>query len=113
MKKFKMFYMLIIAFVCLSSSAFALPTAKVNDFKIIHQTSTIQAHSSYAKLNKLSDSALKATVTSPEGGDYVTVKTGTMDLRDGNTRVYLLKQRGFGDLSIPYDNVDTSYHYDF
>ena len=50
----------------------------------------------------------------PAQGDYITVKAGAFDLRDGNTRVYILRQRGFGTLVVPYDEIDTTVkYYDF
>jgi hypothetical protein len=100
--------------LAMSASAFAAKTAKISDFKLIHPEATIKAHSSYAKLNALTDDELKKTVTSPTQSDYITVKAGTLDLRDGNTRVYILKQRGYGTLVVPYDEIDTSVkYYDF
>lgn len=92
----------------------AMKTGKVNDFVLIHPVTTIKSHSSYIKLNKLSDSDLKKTVLSPKENDYITVKKGTKELRDGNTRIYILKQRGLGTLVIPYDEIDTGFKfYDF
>jgi hypothetical protein len=100
--------------IAMAGPALAAQTAKISDFKLIHPETTIKAHSSYAKLNALSDDELKKTVMSPAQSDYITVKAGTMDLRDGNTRVYILKQRGFGTLVVPYDEIDTSVkYYDF
>lgn len=86
-------------------------TAKISDFVIIHSESVILASSSYAALNKLTDADLKKTVQTPQGGDFVTVKAGTKDLRDGNTRVYLLKKRGYGTLVVTFDEVDTGYRF--
>lgn len=86
-------------------------TAKISDFIPLHSEATTKASSSYAKLSKLSDTDLKRTVTNPEGGDLITVKAGTKSLRDGNTRVYLLKQRGFGAMVVTYDEVDTSFKF--
>ena len=89
-------------------------TAKISEFKLIHTEATIKSNASYAKLNKLSDADLKKTVIAPEQGDFITVKKGTRDLRDGNTRVYILLQRGFGTLVVPYDELDSSItFYDF
>ena len=100
--------------LAMSGTAFAAKTAKISDFKLIHPETTIKAHSSYAKLNALSDADLKKTVMTPAEGDYITVKAGTFDLRDGNTRVYILRQRGFGTLVVPYDEIDTTVkYYDF
>ncbi|EKT4520762.1 hypothetical protein JE950_002420 [Flavobacterium psychrophilum] len=90
-----------------------LKTAKVKDFILCHKEATILASSSYTTLNKLTDDQLKKACSSPADGNYVTVKVSTYNLRDGNTRIYLLKKRGFGDFSIPYDEVDTGSVCDF
>ena len=96
----------------LSTQAFAvLKYAKVNDFILIHPPSTIEQYSGYKKMSQMSDYELQNTVKNPAAGDYVTVKHGTMSLRDGNTRVYLLKKRGYGTMVIPYDELDTSVSY--
>jgi hypothetical protein len=86
-------------------------TAKISDFILIHSETVIKSGSSYANLSKMSDADLKKTVQSPQNGDFITVKAGTKSLRDGNTRVYLLKQRGFGALVVTYDEVDTGYRF--
>jgi hypothetical protein len=86
-------------------------TAKISDFILIHSEAVIKSGSSYANLSKMSDADLKKTVQTPQNGDFITVKAGTKSLRDGNTRVYLLKQRGFGALVVTYDEVDTGYRF--
>jgi hypothetical protein len=90
-----------------------LKTAKVKDFIICHKESTITSSSSYTTLNKLTDDQLKKTCTAPDDGNFVTVKMGIFNLRDGNTRIYLLNKRGFGDFSISYDEIDTGNVCDF
>ena len=88
-------------------------TAKISDFKIIHSEATIKTDKTwkYLELNALSDADLKKTVLTPVQGDFITVKKGTMDLRDGNTRVYILMKRGFGSLVVTYDTLETSVKY--
>ncbi len=103
------------AAILLAATAVANPamaaTAKISDFILIHTEAVIKSGASYARLSKMTDAQLKATVTAPEGGDYITVKAGTLSLRDGNTRVYLLRQRGFGTMVVTYDTVDTGYRF--
>jgi hypothetical protein len=112
---FAVFGAIIRTTVLVAVAAVATPaiaaTAKISDFIVIHAEATIKASSSYASLSKLTDDELKKTVTAPQGSDYITVKAGTMSLRDGNTRVYLLKQRGFGALVVTYDTIDTGYRF--
>lgn len=91
----------------------ALKYASVNSFILCHQESTILNSSSYTTLNKLTDDQLKKACTNPTDGNYVTVKSGTFNLRDGNTRIYILKKRGYGTFQIPYDEVNTGTVCDF
>lgn len=93
-----------------SSIAFA-GTAKIKEFQVIHSEATLKKGSYYAVLNKLSDADLKKTVTSPAKNDYITVKKGTKILYNGNTRVYLLMQRGYGDMVVTYDEFENSEKY--
>ncbi len=63
--------------------------------------------------NKLTDSELKNACTNPSDKNYITVKSGTFELRDGNTRVFLMKERGFEDFQVPYDEINTGNFCDF
>lgn len=77
---------------------------ELSQLTLIHSEATIKASPNYAKLNALSDYELKQTVLNPINGDYITLRSRT-DKRvfQGNTRVYLLRKKGFGSLTIPYD----------
>lgn len=109
-EKYSLFGLVLTVCTVVSTAAHA-GTAKVSDFILIHSEATIKSSVTYTNLNKLSDTDLKKTVQTPQNGDYITVKAGTKSLRDGNTRVYLLKQRGFGALVVTYDEVDTGYKF--
>jgi hypothetical protein len=86
----------------------ASKTAKVSDFKFLHSESTITKDTQYKKLLKLDDNELKKSATQPKDGQKVTVKKGTMILYNGNTRIYLLKKRGFDTFVVPYDEAGSS-----
>jgi hypothetical protein len=86
-------------------------TAKISDFIVIHTEAAMKTGEYYDRLIKMSDADLKNTVLAPSGGDFITVKKGTKSLRDGNTRVFLLKQRGFGSLVVTYDEVETGFRF--
>lgn len=87
--------------------------AKIKDFNLCHKERTIKEHWSYKQLNKLTDSELKNACTNPSDKNYITVKSGTFELRDGNTRVFLMKERGFEDFQVPYDEINTGNFCDF
>ena len=115
-KKIQLLVAMLGIMVVLTSTSFWSPNvknAKVKDFKLCHSATTIKSSVQYTDLNKLTDDQLKKACTSPSNSDYVTVKMGTFDLRDGNTRVYILSQRGFTEFSIPYDEIDTGNVCDF
>ena len=75
---------------------------KVNDFQLLHSTATITTSSDYQAIRNLSDFQLKQSVTNPANGDYVTVSINTGKVLNGNTRVYELQRRGFGNFEIPF-----------
>lgn len=96
-----------------NSKITTLKYAKISDFNLCHPASTITKDASYKELNKLSDDALKKACTNPNDGEYIRTKMGTFDLRNGNTRVYIMRERGFDNYSVPYEEVDTGNVCDF
>jgi hypothetical protein len=84
-------------------------TAKLSEFVLLHTEATILASSSYVKMKDYTLDQLKVAVATPVSGDYVTVKTGTLTLYDGNTRIYLLRKKGApATMVITYDTVTTA-----
>lgn len=84
-----------------------LEYAKISEFILCHPPSTIIKDASYRELSKLSDYNLKQACTNPEDGNYIRTRGKTFNLRNGNTRVYIMRERGFDDYSVPYEQVNT------
>ncbi|SHN08205.1 RHS repeat-associated core domain-containing protein [Chitinophaga sp. CF418] len=61
-----------------------------SEFKLVHLEETILKSEGYKAIQKLSDSELIQSVTSPKNGDVITINSRTGNVVDGNTRIYKL-----------------------